>query len=192
MKLGIPYCKWLKLPRLDSFITSTIPKDVIRVDATTQKTHKLWLEETAPLTAIIEKMDAGNIDQAEAIQGIRAALVLLRNAFQHHAIQWRKAVIQHLNPQLKLLVKDEDFAIAAPFLFGPKFGEIAKEQLEAAALIQKTQPKFSKALPELLGPLGWQQRKQWSQQKGNLAGWGFKDSRSWKEMTRDSCSRQCF
>jgi len=42
---------------------------------------------TAPLTAIVEKSDAGEIDQAEAIQGIRTALALMGNASQYHAIQ---------------------------------------------------------------------------------------------------------
>ena len=83
VKLELPDCKWLKPPQLDSFIASTIPKGVVRVVAAAQETHKLWLEATAPLTAIIKKVDAGDIDQAEAIQGIRAALVLLGNASQH-------------------------------------------------------------------------------------------------------------
>lgn len=52
-------------------------------------------------------------------------------------------MLQHLNPQLKLLIKYEDFATAAPFLFWPSFGEVTKEQLEAAALIQKTQTKVT-------------------------------------------------
>jgi len=34
-----------------------------------------------------------------------------------------------LTPQLKSLVKDEDLATAAPSLFKPKFGEIAKQRL---------------------------------------------------------------
>jgi len=140
-KLGLPDSKWLKSPQLDPFIASTIPKDITRADTAAEKIQRYWLDATAPLTAIIEKTDAGEIDQADAIQGIRAALVLMGNASQHHAIQRRKAILQHLNPQLKSLVKDEDFATAAPFLFGPSFREIAKERLEAAALIQKTQSK---------------------------------------------------
>ena len=77
--------------------------------------------------------------------------MLMGNSSQYHAIQQRKAILQHLNTQLKSLVKDEDFVIAAPFLFGPNFREIPKERLEAAALIQKTQhkaqPNFQKHHP---------------------------------------------
>ena len=38
-KLGLPDCKWTKSPELDSFIASTIPKDVVRSD---NVAHKLF------------------------------------------------------------------------------------------------------------------------------------------------------
>ena len=126
VKLGLPESKWLKSPELDSFIASTIPNDITRADSTVERIQRYWLDAAAPLAAIIEKTDTGEIDQDEVIQGIRAALVLMGNASQHHAIRRRKAIVQHLNPQLKGLVKDEDFATAASFLFGLEFGEIAK------------------------------------------------------------------
>ena len=44
-------------------------------------------------------------------------------------------------PTAKSLVQDADFAEAPTYLFGANFGELAKERLEAAALIQKTQVK---------------------------------------------------
>jgi len=139
---GLPNSKWLKSPEPNSFIASTIPKDVTRADSTAERIKRYWLDAAAPLAAIIEKTDAGEINQDEAIQGIRAALV------QHHTIQRRKAILQQLNPQLKGLVKDEDFTTTAPFLFGPDFGEITKRRLEAAALIQKTQLRiFRSATP---------------------------------------------
>ena len=80
-KLGLPDCNWLKPLQLDNFVVSTIPKDVIRVDAATQKTHKLWLEATALLTAIIVKVDASDIDQAEAIQRIKSRPGIVRKSF---------------------------------------------------------------------------------------------------------------
>jgi len=66
-KNGLPESKWLKLPQLDSFIATSIPKDVIRADSTTERIQRFWLDATAPLIAIVEKSDAGEIDQAEAI-----------------------------------------------------------------------------------------------------------------------------
>ena len=38
-KLGIPDCKWLKAPKLDAFISSTIPKDVVEADNVSHKTQ---------------------------------------------------------------------------------------------------------------------------------------------------------
>ena len=59
--------------------------------------------------------DGGEVSEAELIQGIRNALLLLGNASQQHSLQRRKAILQHLNPQLKSLVQDADFAKAPPY-----------------------------------------------------------------------------
>ena len=152
-KLGLPDCKWMKSPELDAFITSTIPKEVIKNDNVAQKTQRLWLEAASLLAAIVDKTDGDKISDAEVIQGIRNALLLLGNACQQHSLQRRKAILQHLNPQIKSLVQDADFADAPPYLFRANFGELAKERLEAAALIQKAQVKhqnFQKRHPQSL------------------------------------------
>lgn len=53
---------------------------------------------------------------------------------------------------MKSLVQDADFTKAPPYLFGANFRELAKEWLEKAALIQKTQTKpshtFKSATPK--------------------------------------------
>ena len=94
--------------------------------------------------------------KAKIIQGIRNALVLLGNASQQHLLQQRKAILQHFNPQLKSLVQDADFAEAPPYLFGTNFGKLAKERLEAAALIQKAQKpqNFQKRHPQKFSSWG--------------------------------------
>ena len=118
-KLGVPDCKWTEL---DSFITSTIPKDVIRSDNAAHKTQRLLLEAAALLAAIVDKIDGGEILEAEIIQGVRNTILLLGNASQQHSLQQRKIILQHLNPQLKSLVQDADFADAPPYFFGANFG----------------------------------------------------------------------
>ena len=52
-------------------------------------------------------------------------------------------ILQYLIPHMKSLVQDADFTKAPPYLFGANFRELAKEWLEKAALIQKTQTKPS-------------------------------------------------
>ena len=99
-KLGLPDCKWTKSLELDAFIASSIPKEAVKNDNTEQKIQKLWLEATAPLTAVVERSDSEDISPAEVIQGVRTALVLLGNASQYHALQRRKMILQHLNSQL--------------------------------------------------------------------------------------------
>ena len=39
---------------------------------------------------------------------MQEALLYLRNALQHHVMYRWETILQHLNPQLKPLVKDED------------------------------------------------------------------------------------
>ena len=140
-KLGTPDCRWTKSPKLDSFITSTIPKEVVCNDNAAQKTQRLWLEVSAVLAAIMDKSDTAEISDSEIMQGITNAILLLGNASQQNSLQRRKTILQHLNPQLKSLVQDADFAKAPPYLFGTNFGELAKERLEATALIQKAARK---------------------------------------------------
>ena len=67
----------MKSLELDAFIASSIPKEVFIFDNTGQKIQQLWLEATAPLTAVVERSDSKDISPAEVIQGVRTALVLL-------------------------------------------------------------------------------------------------------------------
>jgi len=57
------------------------------------------------------------------------------DASQHQSALQHKKLLEHLNPQLKSLVKDEDFVAAQPFLFGENFGS---RKLEAVAALKKT------------------------------------------------------
>ena len=117
-KLGIPDCKWSKAPEFDAFIASTIPRDVVKADNVSHKAQRLWLEAAAPLAAIVDKVDAGELEEVDVIQGIKSALLLLGNASQQHSLQRRKTILQHLNPPLKSLVQDADFTEAPPTSLG--------------------------------------------------------------------------
>ena len=60
-KLGMPDCSWTKAPELDSFIASTIPKEVVRNNNVAQKTQRLWLKASSLLAAIVDKTDGGEV-----------------------------------------------------------------------------------------------------------------------------------
>ena len=59
------------------------------------------------------------------------------DASQHQSAMRRKDILHHLNPQLKKLMNEGDFAGTQPFLFGEDFGVKAKEKLDAAAALRK-------------------------------------------------------
>ena len=68
-KLRIPDCKWSKAPELNAFIASTISKDMVKADNVSHKAQRLWLETAAPLAAIVDKVDAGELKEVDVIQG---------------------------------------------------------------------------------------------------------------------------
>ena len=70
-----------------------------------------------------------------SIPVLQTALMLLGGACQRHSSLQRTQMLQHLNPQLKELLKREDFVAAKPYLLGEDFGSVAKAKLEAAAAL---------------------------------------------------------
>ena len=85
--------------------------------------------------AAIQDIKDGKVETTEIVKALQTALLFLGNALQHHAVQHHQAILQQLNPQLKSLIKDEDFADAPPYLFGERFASLAKERLEAALVL---------------------------------------------------------
>ena len=81
VKLGMPDCRWIKSPELDSFVTSTIPKEVVRNDNTSQKTQRLWLKASSVLAAIVDRSDADKILDGEIIKRPVASWECIPTAF---------------------------------------------------------------------------------------------------------------
>ena len=82
-KLGMPDSRWTKSPVLDSFITSTVPKEGIHNENIAQR---LWLEAWVVMAAIV---DNSNTDQISDSEGIRNTISLFGNASQQHFLQRR-------------------------------------------------------------------------------------------------------
>ena len=142
-----------KCPTLDPVISANLPKDTIRIDNRAKQLQEYWLDAATPLIAAFENIQEDKADLQDATKAMQEALVFLGNASQHHAVHRRQAILQQLNPQLKPLVKDEDFVDAPPFLFGEHFASVAKERLEAAAVLKKSvcstkQQGFHKSHPQ--------------------------------------------
>ena len=97
----------------------------------------MLLEAAGPLTSCLERAHEGTLTIQEAIPMLQTALMLMGDVSQHQSSLRRKQLLQHLNPQLKELMKEDDFVAAQPYLFGEDFGSIAKAKLEAAASLKK-------------------------------------------------------
>ena len=136
-KYGTPDTKWLQCPRLSPVVEATLSKEAVSQDQKTFRCQEMWLEAARPLTACLEKAHAGTLTLQETMPMLQNALMLMGDASQHQSSFRRKKVLEHLNPQLKGLMKEEDFAAAQPFLFGEEFGAMAKSRLEATAALKK-------------------------------------------------------
>ena len=136
---GIPDSRWIRCAQLDPVVSANLPPTARTADRAASRIQNFWLDAANPLIFILEK--AENLEvPAEVITGIQTSLQLMGNANYQHSMDSRHAVMMQLNPKLKQLINHTDLKDAAPYLFGEKFGAMAKERLEAAEVLRKTMP----------------------------------------------------
>ena len=97
----------------------------------------MWLDAAGPMTACLEKAHERTLTITEAIPMLQSTLLLMGDVSQHQAFLRRKQILQHLNSQLKSLMKESNFAGTQLYLFGEDFGAKVKKKLEAAAVLKK-------------------------------------------------------
>ena len=136
-KFGTPDSRWIRCPKIDAVVIANVAKEAERNDRAASRLQQFWLDAVAPLVMLLERDEELQLP-VEAIQMVQTSILLMGNASFHHSTERRRALLQHLNPQLKQLVEESDFKNAAPMLFGDDFGAIAKQRLEAAAALKKT------------------------------------------------------
>ena len=115
----------------------------------------------APIVMVLERAEEFSLPP-EGITMIQTSLQLMGNVNYHHSSEYRKVLLQHLNPLLKQLIEESDFRDAPPMHFWENFEVLPKQRIEAAAALKKT-PATAKgkqflAEPpsEELGLQGWQ------------------------------------
>jgi len=128
----------------------------------------MYMEAIAPLAALLEKTDDENFTIKEAIPMVQSAIWLLGDAMQHHSSLRRKAIMQHLNPQLQTLMKDADFKGSQPLLFGEEWGEGQRKNGSSCSTeegcgltwTQRETDMFSEKPPseKHMGSPGWQEK----------------------------------
>ena len=132
----IPDSRWIRCSQLDPVVSVNLPPTARTADRAASRIQNFWLDAANPLIFILEK--AENLEvPTEVITGIQTSLQLMGNANYQHSMDRRHAVMMQLNPKLKQLISHTDFKDAAPFLFGEKFGAMAKEHLEAAEVLRR-------------------------------------------------------
>ena len=191
-KYGEPDSKWTICPTLSPVVAATLPSAAIKDDKVAFRTQQMYMEAVTPLAALLESTGDETFTIKEAISMVQSAIRLLGDATQHHSSLRRKAIMQHLNPQLQTLMKDVDFKGSQPLLFVEDFGEKAKTRIEAAAALRKVVnslgPKgkhvvFRKAtLSETPGAPGWQDKTLRPHQQ-------VKEGTGSKELTRKVLTR---
>lgn len=153
-KFGTPDSHWIRCPKMDAVVMANVSKEAERIDCAASWLQLFWLDAVTPLVMLLERDEELQLP-AEAIQMVQTSILLMGNASFHHSMERRRALLQHLNPQLKQLVEESDFKDAASMLFGDNFGAIAKQRLEAAAALKKT-----------LAPGKWKQGSHPQQNRG--------------------------
>ena len=118
--------------KLDSILKNELPKDAIEFDRKLSCLQNFVLDAAGPLVEAMEELTVPERPDPEVVLwAIQQALVFIGNVLAHFTLKRRSKALSRLNPDLKSLVKDEDFSQAAPFLFGPGFEKKAKERSEA-------------------------------------------------------------
>ena len=90
-------------------VVATLLPAAIKDDKVAIRSQEMYMEGVAPLAALLEHTDDENFTIREVIPMVQSAIRLLGDATQHQSAMRRKAIMQHLNLQLQIIMKDVDF-----------------------------------------------------------------------------------
>ena len=180
-KYGEPDSKWTTCPSISPVVAAALPPAAIKDDKAAFRSQEMYLETVAPLAALLEQTDDENFTIREAIPMVQSAIPMVQSAIrllgdatQHQSAMRRKAIMQHLNPQLQTLMKDVDFKGTQPLLFREDFGEKAKARMEAAATLHKIVTPAGSKGKQTGFQKGHPQKNTWGRQGGRSRGPNFK------------------
>ena len=96
-KFGLPESCWLRCPKLDAVISSTVPSGTRRADHAASRLQQFWLDAVNPLVYVLESAEEMKLP-AEAIAAVQTSLQLMGNANLHNSAARRNVVLTQLNP----------------------------------------------------------------------------------------------
>ena len=122
-KFGTPDSRWIRCPKMDAVVIANVVKEAERNDRAASWLQQFWLDAVAPLMMLLERDEELQLP-VEAIQMVQTSILLMGNTSFHHSTERRRALLQHLNPQLKQLVEESDFKNSAPCYLGMTLGPL--------------------------------------------------------------------
>ena len=81
-EVRVPDCDHIIRQKLDPVLKSTLPSEAIRADGFLSQLHQFWQDVVAPLTAVIETADVGELRVKGTVMAALSALELMGNAYQ--------------------------------------------------------------------------------------------------------------
>ena len=157
-KIGIPNCDQIWCPKLDGVMKVVLPKDAIKADGYLSHLQQFWLDAVAPLTAILESAEAGELTSEKLVAAVQATLYLMGNAHHQMSQARRKKLILKLNPSLRFMADNhKNFTNAPLMLFGESFTKQATTTVEQVKAIKKLHiPQKKKSLFSAYHPRSYQ------------------------------------
>ena len=140
-KLPMPASDPAHPPKLDEAVSSLVPKSAKSHDKFLSKLQRYTLDAMGPLIWMLDQFQQGNeIDPKVGKGAIRSSLCLLGNASAHFNVERRKALMKHLNKDLRPLAEGE-FPDKGANLFGEDFGKRAKSMADNIRALKGVQYK---------------------------------------------------
>ena len=103
-----------KQSKMDVVVVANVSKEA---EWNNHAVSQFWLDAVAPLVILLERDEVFQLP-VETIQMIQTSILLMGNASFHHSTKRRKALLQHLNPQLKQLWKKVTSRMQPPCCLG--------------------------------------------------------------------------
>ena len=90
-KVGVPDCDQVRCPKLDRVLKAVLPKDAIKADEYLSRLQQFWLDAVAPLAALLESAEAGELTPEKVVSAAQMALYMMGNAHKQTAQERRKS-----------------------------------------------------------------------------------------------------
>ena len=75
-KVGVPDCDQVRCPKLDGVLKAVLPRDATKADGYLSRLQQFWLDAVAPLAALLESAEAGELTPEKAVSAAQTALYI--------------------------------------------------------------------------------------------------------------------